>query len=223
MLHKSTTKFSRLRMLAAVPLLAATTLLFSFSVKEGSITKARKATAIVIDAGHGGNDAGATTASGEQEKELNLLISKEIVKLAPEYNITAIPSRDRDSYSTLTERAKLAAAAHANMFLSVHMNNNEPGEPPHTGYELYVSEKSPYYADSRALASAIAQQLNTEKTLIKQKGLMVLKENTVPGVLVECGTIDNNSDVAAIKDPAKREQLCRKLLSGIVAYVNSTK
>ncbi len=223
MLHKSTTKFGSLRMLAAAPLLAATALLFSFSVKEANVTKAKVSTAIVIDAGHGGQDAGAVNAAGQQEKELNLLISQELVKLAPEYNITAIPSRERDSYPTLTDRARLAASAQASLFLSVHMNTNTPTEPAHTGYELYVSEKSPYYADSRALAAAIREQLNAEKSIVKQKGLAVLKENTVPGVLVECGTIDNNADVAAVKDPAQREKLCRKILSGIVAYVNTTK
>lgn len=223
MLYKSTTSFSRMRMLAALPLLAATTLLFSFSVKEGTLTKAKVSTAIVIDAGHGGQDAGAVNATGQQEKELNLLISQELIRLAPEYNIKAIPSRERDSYPTLTDRARLAASAHASLFLSVHMNTNTPTEPAHTGYELYVSEKSPYYADSRALAGAIREQLNAEKTVVKQKGLAVLKENTVPGVLVECGTIDNNADVAAVKDPAKREKLCRKILSGIVAYINTTK
>lgn len=218
MLHnKKTTKVS-LRMLTVLPLVAATTFLFSFSAKEKHEAKIHGKFTIVIDAGHGGTDAGGINKDGFKEKDLNLAISTEIIKLAPEYHINAIPTRKDDDYPSLQGRAKMAAGVRADAFISVHLNANEPNAPEHKKYELYISEKNPHYKESQLLASAILQQLVSDNPVIMQKGLIVLKENTVPGVLIECGNIDNAVDVAAVTNPVKLENMCRKILEGIVMY-----
>lgn len=209
----------RLRMAMALPLAAATILLFSFTPGR-PVSKAKHETVVIIDAGHGGKDAGAISSNGIQEKELTLLIAKRIAQLAPEYNVKVVSTRSSDDYPTLEDRAALAAKTHADLFVSIHVNKNTAGEK-HEGYEMYVCDKNMKYAESRRLASAIASELSAAPETIQQKGLIVLKQNTVPGVLLECGNIDVAGDMGKIKDASKLEQMCRQILAGIAKYQNS--
>ena len=76
---------------------------------------------IAIDAGHGGQDPGAMGMNGTREKDVTLAISRE---LARQINATpglkAYLTRDRDMFLPLPQRAHLARAAKADMFISIH-------------------------------------------------------------------------------------------------------
>lgn len=222
MLRKNSTKrFARLRATMALPIAALAVGLCSFSFVHRPAPVSGKGMVVVIDAGHGGSDIGGTGIGGVQEKDLCLAITTEMQRLAPEYGIVAIPTRAGDDYPPLPDRAGKSAIAHASAFVSVHINKNMPGEPAHNGYEVYVSKKNSHYTNSRLLASAVMQSLDPGKASLKEKGLVVLKDNTAPAILIECGNIDNAADVAIITDRSKLEKMCRQVLSGIASY-NST-
>ena len=219
MLHQTNkTKYAQLRKLLVLPVISATVLLFSFSVKEKALVRGTQKTVLIIDAGHGGTDKGAISAGGLVEKDLNLKVSRAMVRLAPEYNIDVVQTRSGDDYPALLERVKSAQENHADMFISFHVSKNEPGLPPHNGYEIYLSSKSTKYNESRLLASAIMGNLGNGSATLKNKGLTVLKENTVPAILIECGNIDDAKDMATLQDAAQLDNMCRKILSGIVQY-----
>lgn len=76
---------------------------------------------IFIDAGHGAHDSGAA-ANGLLEKNLNLVVAKEVKRLLNLHNITVLMSREEDTYPTLSNRAKMANEANANYFISIHHN-----------------------------------------------------------------------------------------------------
>ncbi|PQJ10081.1 hypothetical protein CJD36_015395 [Flavipsychrobacter stenotrophus] len=221
MLHKTTpTRYAAMRRLLVVPVLAATVFLLSFSVKEKTMQKATEKTVIIVDAGHGGPDAGGSNAAGIKEKDLTLRISKVIARIAPEYNIEVIQTRE-ENYPTLATRAKAAVGTTASMFISVHVNKYISNDPTHNGYELTVCKNNPRYNNSRLLASAIMGKFTTENPSLKEKNLVVLKDNTVPAVLIECGNIEDAKNLAVLQNDQQLEQMCRKILAGVVLYKNS--
>ena len=80
---------------------------------------------IVIDAGHGGRDPGASSASGEvKEKELTLAIARELRdQLVLRGRVRVALTREDDRYLTLEQRADLARRLGASLFVSLHTDS----------------------------------------------------------------------------------------------------
>jgi N-acetylmuramoyl-L-alanine amidase len=80
---------------------------------------------VVIDAGHGGRDPGATSVSGQvTEKELTLALARELRDdLVKRGRVRVAMTRDDDRYLTLDERAAVARRLNAAMFISLHMDS----------------------------------------------------------------------------------------------------
>ncbi|MCF6245268.1 MAG: N-acetylmuramoyl-L-alanine amidase [Sulfurovum sp.] len=76
---------------------------------------------IVIDAGHGGHDGGAS-AEGKLEKELVLQISKKLYATFRDRGYNVYLTRNSDRFLTLGERTKLADKKDAKVFISIHAN-----------------------------------------------------------------------------------------------------
>ena len=100
-------------------------------------------TTVVIDAGHGGKDAGCVSKDQKTyEKTLTLDIATtlagKIRKAFPEVKV--VLTRSDDTYVTLDDRAEIANDAHADLFISVHINANEKTSP--SGYSVHVLGQS---------------------------------------------------------------------------------
>jgi N-acetylmuramoyl-L-alanine amidase len=80
---------------------------------------------IVIDAGHGGRDPGATSVSGDiKEKELTLAIARELRdQLVQRGRVRVALTREDDRYLTLEDRADLARRLGASLFVSLHTDS----------------------------------------------------------------------------------------------------
>ena len=80
---------------------------------------------VVIDAGHGGRDPGATGVSGTvNEKDLTLATARELRdRLAADGRVRVALTRDSDRYLTLEERAGIARQLGAALFVSLHMDS----------------------------------------------------------------------------------------------------
>jgi len=78
---------------------------------------------IVLDPGHGGSDPGAIGPTGLREKDVTLKVAKRIAeKLRKELDVNVILTRETDQDLSLEQRAAIANEAHADLFLSVHVN-----------------------------------------------------------------------------------------------------
>jgi N-acetylmuramoyl-L-alanine amidase len=130
---------------AAFTLLAAGALLFALDGRSGAAAQssltvnvpppvtdriygapeARGRPIVVIDAGHGGRDPGATSASGQvAEKDLTLALARELRDdLVKRGRVRVAMTRDDDRYLTLEERAAVARRLDAGMFVSLHMDS----------------------------------------------------------------------------------------------------
>jgi N-acetylmuramoyl-L-alanine amidase len=76
---------------------------------------------VAVDAGHGGDDPGATGASGAHEKDITLAVARELKKLIDRTpGMTGVLTRDRDYFIPLEMRYRKARQAKADLFISIH-------------------------------------------------------------------------------------------------------
>jgi N-acetylmuramoyl-L-alanine amidase len=91
------------------------------SANEGAAP--RKIRRIVIDAGHGGHDTGAIGRSGTLEKEVSLSVARKVARMLSSSGLDVVLTRDDDRYIKLEDRARIANAAHGDLFISIHCNS----------------------------------------------------------------------------------------------------
>jgi len=112
--------------------------------------KDEDAATIVIDPGHGGRDPGAVGYSGVKEKDLNLAVSKQLVKALRARGYRVLMTRNDDTFVPLYSRANFANRVKADIFVSIHCNASLRKKA--SGFEIYfLSEKA---SDPGAKATA---------------------------------------------------------------------
>lgn len=102
-------------------------LILSFGAMAANATPANssgKKFTVVIDAGHGGKDIGATD-NGVMEKNINLKVARQLESLIKKKlkNTKVVMTRDDDSYLTLQQRADKANKSQGDIFISIHTNS----------------------------------------------------------------------------------------------------
>ena len=106
---------------------------------------------VVIDAGHGGVDPGATSVSGAYEKNIVLALAQEVkAALDKGGKVTAVLTRDRDIFIPLRERVAIARAANADLFMSLHADT--VADPDIRGLSVYTLSQNASDAEAQALA-----------------------------------------------------------------------
>lgn len=95
----------------------------SFPLSAAKATHASQFT-VVIDAGHGGKDAGAID-NNVKEKDINLGVALQLADMIKKKlkNVKVVLTRDRDTFISLQERADRANKAKGNLFISIHTNS----------------------------------------------------------------------------------------------------
>ena len=148
---------------------------------------------VILDAGHGGFDFGATNKN-RKEKDDNLALTLAVGKLLEQAGIPVEYTRTQDIYQSPYEKADIANASDADFFLSIHRNAaDDPGTG--SGVETLVFDET---SDMMALADAINQNLETvgfeNLGVIPRPDLVVLNKIKIPSLLAEVGFIDNDKD-----------------------------
>lgn len=180
---------------------------------------------LVIDAGHGGKDAGALSRNENYyEKDINLDILLQLKELLDQENIKVYYTRLSDEKVYLRPRVELANAVDCDFFISIHCNASTVSSP--NGTEILY-----YDTEFRGVKSKdLAQMLSTElgKTIeIKNRGLVqkqgneiyILKNAIVPSILIEVGYMTNNNDMAYLSKEENRKAVAEGIYNGImVAY-----
>ncbi|MBU3851409.1 MAG: N-acetylmuramoyl-L-alanine amidase [Candidatus Paralactobacillus gallistercoris] len=163
---------------------------------------------IVIDPGHGGADNGTTTTNNHNEKTYTLKMAEVLAKQLRNAGAKVILTRKSDKTLSATKRA--ADAKQANVFISLHFDNNNN------------SGITTYYNNSNAnLARQIDNQFSNlplTNNGITTGSFDVLNDIKVPGVLLELGNIDNPKDYQSITNSNYREQVAKDIVTGLKAY-----
>lgn len=179
---------------------------------------------IVLDAGHGGKDPGATNGS-LYEKTIVLDVTKRVeTYLRSKYDYTVRLTRSTDVYLTLDQRVQAAKNLRGNVFVSVHVN--AAGSSAAKGLETFYSTASAHSAKSRVLATNIQSNLTGKMPTMTNRGVKtanyyVISYNTMPSALVELGFISSPNDVTHLKNDASRQKMAEGVAEGIAQYVRA--
>ncbi|GJQ63220.1 MAG: N-acetylmuramoyl-L-alanine amidase [Melioribacteraceae bacterium] len=95
---------------------------------------------IVLDAGHGGKDAGAIGITGTREKDINLAVTLELGKLIEQKmdSVKVVYTRKTDKFVELHERGKIANKNNGKLFISIHCNSIGGKNHSTRGFEVYL-------------------------------------------------------------------------------------
>ncbi len=95
---------------------------------------------VVLDAGHGGKDAGAIGVTGVREKDVNLGIVLKIGKLIEEElpTVKVVYTRKTDKFVEIYKRGKIANENNGKLFISVHCNSTPQKTEDARGFEVYL-------------------------------------------------------------------------------------
>jgi len=180
---------------------------------------------VVIDAGHGGYDDGATGPDGLKEKNITLSIALKLSELLKGAGYNTLLTRSDDTFVSLPDRSLKANASKADIFVSIHCNSSEY----HTGHgtEVYTEPDrlSPVYKQqeiSRYLAGLVQNELSKALGLTdrgtKEKDLAVCRETNLPAILVETAFIDNREEELLLNDPSFQDKATAAIKQAIDRY-----
>ena len=173
---------------------------------------------VVIDAGHGGRDPGATSCLGFYEKSVNLAVARKVSYLLKQRGLKVVMTRDADTFLELEERAAIGNRCRADLFVSIHSDSSPSSST--RGYTLYVARSAS--RSSRRAASAISKSM--ARTGLSSRGVQradfrVLVQTRGPAVLVELGYLSNAGEARLLRDGAFQNRLARALASGISDFL----
>ncbi|MGN0967636.1 MAG: N-acetylmuramoyl-L-alanine amidase [Oscillospiraceae bacterium] len=174
---------------------------------------------VVLDAGHGGSQTGAVY-SGVNEKDINLAVAQKVEAILLRHGYNVVMTRTADSTVGLYDRADIANAVKADVFVSIH-SNAAVNSPNYTGIYTY------YHPSSRRgarLAQAIQEPIcwitGAVDRGIKDADFVVLRETDMCAVLVEMGFMTNSGELQRLITPSYQDKLAAGIAEGIVAYLN---
>lgn len=174
---------------------------------------------VVIDPGHGGSDPGTISFTKKHEKHFALALGLKVqALLEKEPDIELIMTRETDIYPTRPERVKLANDLNADVFVSIH-GNSVTAAPQISGTETYYYQRE----SSKALATLIHKKLINALGFndrgVKNGNYQVIRETTMPAVLLEIGFLSNQIEEEAMMSETNLNKSAQAIVDGIKEYL----
>nr|WP_246431772.1 N-acetylmuramoyl-L-alanine amidase [Paenibacillus endophyticus] len=187
-------------------------------------------TVVIIDAGHGGIDGGASAAD-ILEKDINLAIARKLYLVLRSQHIPAVLNRNGDyalsddnrwhltrsrHRKDLSQRRQLTEEIDSELLISLHVNWSK--KPTERG-PLVLHQSS---GESSLLAFCIQDALNRQQNTAflprEGKPFYLLKRVADPSVIVEMGFISSAADRTMLTDPVRQQEVAEAIASGIRQY-----
>ncbi len=150
---------------------------------------------VAVDAGHGGDDPGASGHAGTHEKDITLSIARALaMRINREPGMRAVLTRDGDYFVDLAERRVRAQNAHADMFVSVHADAIRDRE---------ISGASVYVLSERGASSQAAKILAEKENAADLRGGISLAEQR-PELRPVLLDLQQNASMAGSSEAADR-------------------
>jgi N-acetylmuramoyl-L-alanine amidase len=180
--------------------------------------RARGEITIVVDPGHGGEDTGALSPHGIEEKDANLRVATALCgELAKKGYKTAM-TRTGDRAVGLYDRPRLAHRLGADAFISIHHNAPPPHRDPNG---LRYSAVYAWNDIGERLAGALSRRLAAAlKGEIPDNGVgranyAVTRNPEIPSCLVEVDFITDPAGEEACWNPERRRRVAKALADGV--------
>lgn len=204
-----------------------------YDSKESNVDVDSRQKTIVIDAGHGGEDPGASEKE-IIEKDLNLDVSIKLNDFLIGAGYNTVMTRDEDKllynqgeenrkkYFDLRNREEIANSYENSIFISIHMNKFALSYCK--GLQTFYSENNP---ESKKIATCIQDSVKLLQTYNKRviksgnETIYLLKNLKMPAVLIECGFISNPVEANLLIDDDYQKALSLSIYCGIAEYLEN--
>ncbi len=175
---------------------------------------------VAIDAGHGGDEYGATGPTGVKEKDINLDIAKKLKKELENRGALVIMTRTDDSTVPLKQRPLIAKQQDALFLLSIHANALSDGANP---YEKHGTAVFYYNAESVELAkllrNTLIKDLGTRDDGVAKYSLVMTRPSLPLSVLIEVAYMINPHDYAKLLDENFQQKTAASITSALETYL----
>ena len=190
---------------------------------------------VVVDAGHGGMDGGAVSKNGTMEKDINLNIAKRLEYYLTENGYTTVMTRISDTSlnddsnasvrnkkrEDLKKRKDLVENSGAFAYVSIHLNKFEQSSVK--GAQVFYGKNNEGSKDlAECIRLSIVDNVDSSNQRILKPGddsIFLLKNITIPAVIVECGFISNPDDEKLLQSEDYQDKLALAIYKGIENYV----
>ncbi len=179
---------------------------------------------ICIDAGHGGDEDGASSL-GHIEKEDTLELSLLVEKQLKKRGYTVFMTRNGDETLSPSERVQLANDAKADVLVSIHRNNFIE-DPSIQGVEAWISYTLP--SNSKRLAEAILAEIEDTNTMDNRgvktgsttnpnEDYTINQKSNMASLILEMGFMSNKKDNRLLKK--NKSKYAEAIAEGIIQYL----
>ena len=178
-------------------------------------------TTVIIDAGHGGIDGGATSCTGILESQINLEIALRLNDLMHFIGINTVMIRttDRSVYtegetistqkvSDLKHRVNIINNTENALLVSIHQNYF--GDSRYSGAQVFYAKTQDSDVLAKSLQNTFIAKLNkgSRREAKKASGIYLMEHIRCTGVLVECGFLSNEDEESLLRDAAYQSKIC---------------
>ena len=188
---------------------------------------------VILDAGHGKPDEGASSNLGTTEESINLKITKKVQNLLEQSGSTVILTRsdengiyDQDEnslrnkkVSDIKNRVKIGNESSADIFVSIHLNKIEQSQ--YYGWQTFFKTNN---EQSKKLAQNIQQSLNesiqkeNKRESLKISGKYIIDHVEISISIVECGFLSNPEEEKLLQQDEYQSRLAWGIYTGIMNY-----
>lgn len=185
---------------------------------------------IVIDAGHGGIDAGVIGVNtGVKESDINIAIALQLKGYFSEAGFNVVMTRTSNGglyglptngfkMRDMKKREQIISDCKADMVISVHQNSC-PLSTRRGGQAFFNAQSE----SGKLLAECIQKSLNEMEECVKKSSALagdyfMLKCTESPSVIVECGFLTNGDDEILLSDSSYQKKIAYAIFKGAVAY-----
>ena len=188
----------------------------------------------IIDAGHGGEDGGATSCTGKLESAINLEIALRLNDLLHflGYDTRMIRTTDISIYtkgeslsqkkaSDLKERVRIVNETEGGILLSIHQNNFSDSR--YSGGQVFYGKIEGSQELAKQMQAALIQTLNpsSRRNAKPSTGVYLMEHIEKCGILVECGFLSNPEEEAKLRSGDYQKKLCCVIAATVASYANT--
>lgn len=229
MKHKRAGLLTLIYFLIVGAFLAVTFLLNSATTAIAQMIPVERQHIVIIDAGHGGEDGGATSCTGVLESTFNLQIGKKVndlfhllgykTKMIRTHDVSVYTQGDTISakkVSDLQNRVKMVNETEQGILVSIHQNTFSDSR--YSGAQVFYGPKGQSQQLADLLQSEFCRTINrgSNRKSKKADGIYLMQHIDCTGILVECGFLSNPAEEALLQsDDYQRKLSC--VIAGTVA------
>ncbi len=186
---------------------------------------------IVIDAGHGGEDGGALSATGQRESGLNLEISLRLRDFLTFFGLESRMVRETDvsvetegdtiaqrKVSDIKNRVRLVEETPNALLVSIHQNHFS--EEKYRGAQVFYARTEGSSALAEQMQDVLCAQVdpNNHRRCKQAREVYLMEHVSCTAVLVECGFLSNREETVLLTSPEYQKKLAAAIAVSLLQY-----